>query len=102
MGNTVNYLEFDDALDLVERIAERAKGFNHTMSELEKQAMARLLSDCGVETKDLINVNNLADNYAINAEIVTPSEVEQYSKEALEDALFSWIEDGDTYYCIQW
>jgi hypothetical protein len=96
------YLTNDQASDLVDRIADRCENFNHTMSKPEKAAMAELLSDIGVSTDDLIDVSNLADNYAINAEIVTPDEVEQYSRVSLRDALFSWKENGETHYCIQW
>ena len=99
---TVNFLTFKQAQDLVERIAKRAQNFNYTMSESEKEAMAQLLSDVGVNTSDIIDVANLADNYAINAEIVGPGEAEQYSKQDLEDALFSWEEEDGTHYCIQW
>ena len=99
---TINYLTYDQALDLVERISTRAENFNHFMSEPEKEAMAQLLSDIGVSTSDLIDVSNLADNYAINAEIVTPDEVEDYSRSSLEDALFTWKVDGETYYCLSW
>lgn len=96
------YLTYDQALDLVERIADRAERFNHSMSEPEKEAMASLLSDIGVKTDDLIDVSNLADNYAINAEIVTPDEVGDYSKTSLDDALFTWQENGETHYCLTW
>lgn len=96
----VNYLTFEQAQDLVNRIADRAYNLNHTMSEPEKDAMAQLLSDVGVKTSDLIDVSNLADNYAINAEIVSPEEASQYDN--LNDALFSWEEEGEKYYCLQW
>lgn len=96
------YLTYDQALDLVERIADRAERFNHSMSEPEKEAMASLLSDIGVKTDDLIDVSNLADNYAVNAEIVTPDEVGDYSKTSLDDALFTWQENGETHYCLTW
>lgn len=98
---TINYLDYNQALDLVDRISERAKNFNYNMSESEKEAMAQLLSDIGVSTSDLIDVANLADNYAINAEIVTPEEAEHYNS-LEEDSLFSWEEDGETYYCYRW
>ena len=68
----------------------------------EKDAMAQLLSDIGVRVSDLIDVSYLADNYAINAEIVTPEDVENYSRSSLRDALFTWEEDGETYYCLSW
>ena len=45
---------------------------------------------------------NLADNYAINAEIVTPSEVDSYSRDDLNDALFQWEESDGTCYCLTW
>jgi hypothetical protein len=89
-------------LDLVDRIADRAENFNHNMSKSEKEAMANLLSDCGVNVSDLIDVSYLADNYAINAEIVTPDEVDNYDRSTLQDALFTWKENGETHYCIQW
>lgn len=98
---TVNYLEMDDARDLVDRIADRAENFGYVMSDNEKEAMAELLSDIGVKTSDLINVNNLADNYAIYAEIVSPSEAENYDNLA-EDSLFSWQEEDGAHYCYQW
>lgn len=101
-NETVNYLTIDQAMDLVDRIADRAENFNHIMSNPEKEAMAQLLSDIGVKTSDLIDVSNLADNYAINAELVGPDEVDQYSRSSLNDALFTWKEDGETHYCIQW
>lgn len=103
------YLTFEQAQDLVKRIAERTQNFNYTMTENEKEAMAELLSDVGVETDDLIDVSRLADNYAINAEIVDPEQVEKfYSENIKEDYLFSWEEDGTgnrqcgTHYCISW
>lgn len=96
------FISYDEALTLVDRIAERAKNFDKEMSKPEKEAMANLLSDCGVKVSDLIDVSNLADNYAINAELVGPDEAEQYSRTSLNDALFTWKEDGETHYCIQW
>ena len=96
------FLTFDQATDLVDRIAERAENFDYEMSEPEKEAMAQLLSDIGVSVSDLVDVSNLADNYAINAEIVRPDEVEQYSRSSLRDALFTWKEDGETFYCLSW
>lgn len=97
---TINYLTFEQAQDLVDRIAVRALNFNYTMSDSEKEAMAELLAEIGINTSDLIDVSNLADNYAINAEIVTPDESHQYDD--LEDSLFSWEESDGTYYCMQW
>ena len=96
------FLTFDQATDLVDRIAERAENFDYEMSEPEKEAMAQLLSDIGVSVSDIVDVSNLADNYAINAEIVRPDEVEQYSRSSLRDALFTWKEDGETFYCLSW
>lgn len=101
-NETVNYLTYDQAQELVDRIESRASNFSYEMSTEEKEAMSQLLSDIGVNTSDLIDVSNLADNYAINAEIVTPDEVHNYSKSSLEDSLFSWNEDDGTHYCIQW
>lgn len=101
-NSEVVYLTYDQALDLVDRIAERAENFNHTMSKPEKEAMADLLSNVGVQVSDLIDVSNLADNYAINAEIVGPDDVKNYDLSTLRDALFTWSEDGETHYCIQW
>lgn len=98
----VVFITFDQAQDLVDRIAKRAENFNHTMSDPEKEAMAQLLSDIGVKVDDIIDVSNLADNYAINAELVGPDEVDSYDRSALRDALFTWKEDGETHYCIQW
>jgi len=102
MKDTINYITFEQAQDLVERIAERAENFHHIMTEPEKEAMAQLLSDVGVGTSDLIDVGSLADNYAINAELVTRDEACNYSKADLEDALFSWDDVDGKYYCIQW
>lgn len=99
---TINYLAIDQARDLVDRIEKRAKNFGYEMSGPEKEAMSELLSDIGVKTSDLIDVANLADNYAINAEIVDPSEAHQYDRGALRDALFTWQTDEGTHYCIQW
>lgn len=98
----VVYLEFSQAQDLVERIAERAKRFNHDMSEPEKEAMADLLSNVGVKVSDLIDVSNLADNYAINAEIVHPEDVDNYDRSTLEDSLFTWKDSDGTHYCLTW
>lgn len=99
----VEYLSTLHARDLVERIATRAQNFNHHMSEPEKDAMADLLADIGVKTSDIIDVSNLADNYAINAEIVRPCERNGYNmNQVKEDALFSWQENGKNYYCLSW
>lgn len=100
---TINYLTYEQAQDLVERIAERTKVFNHEMTENEKDAMSQLLSDIGVNTSDLIDVSFLADNYAVNAEIITPDDYNNYSHvNYKEDSLFSWEELDGTYYCLQW
>ena len=98
----VIYITYDQALDLVDRIAQRAENFDYTMSTPEKEAMASLLNDCGVNVDDLIDVSRLADNYAINAEIVRLEDIDNYSRSALQDALFTWKEEGETCYCIQW
>jgi hypothetical protein len=98
----VNYLRFDQAQDLVERIADRAKVFKYVMSVEEKEAMSELLSEIGVRTSDLIDIRNMADNYAINAEIVTPDDVQDYDAETLDDNLFSWYENGKKFYCLSW
>lgn len=98
---TINYLTYDQAQDLVNRISERTLDFNYKMSFSEKDAMAQLLSDIGVNTSDLIDVSNLADNYAINAEIVEPSETKHYEN-IEDDSLFSWEEDDGTHYCYSW
>lgn len=102
MKTEVVYLNYDQAQELVERIAKRAEKFDYEMSEPEKEAMSNLLSDIGVKVDDLIDVSNLADNYAINAEIVTPDEVDSYSRSSLNDALFTWKVDGEKYYCLSW
>lgn len=102
MKSEVIYLTYDQALDLVDRIATRAMRFDHEMSKPEMEAMAQLLSDIGVKVDDLIDVCHLADNYAINAEIVTPAEVDSYSESSLQDALFTWKEDGEIFYCLTW
>lgn len=102
---TINYLTYDQAIDLVERIAKRCEDFTYYMGENEKQAMANLLSDIGVTTSDLIDVSNLADNYAINAEIINgDKEAESYSRAKLDDALFTWVceNTGETCYCLSW
>lgn len=98
----IHFLTFEQAQDLVERIADRTKVFNYTMSDNEKDAMAQLLSEVGVKTSSLIDVSYLADNYAINAEIVNAGYSNNYGQEALDDALFSWEEEDGTHYCIQW
>jgi hypothetical protein len=69
------FITFEQAQDLVERIADRVSNFDYTMGESEKDSMAQLLSEIGVKVSDLIDVSCLADNYAINAEIVTPSDI---------------------------
>jgi hypothetical protein len=97
------FLDYDQALDLVERIADRAwRGHHNMMVKAEKRAMAQLLSDIGVSTNDLIDVSNLADNYVINGDFVTPEKADDYSQAALQDALFSWEYDGEKYYCLTW
>lgn len=97
------FLTYDQALDLVDRIAVRCEHFNHEMIETEKEAMAQLLSDVGVRVDDLIDVSRLADEYAINAEIVQADEVDNYSRSDLRDALFSWEnKDGEACYCLTW
>jgi hypothetical protein len=101
-NETINYLSCEQALDLVERIAERCKNFDYEMSTEEIEAMAQLLSDIGVKTSDLIDVSNLADNYAINAEIVSPENIHQYDKQSIQDALFSWEQSDGKYYCLSW
>jgi hypothetical protein len=102
-NETINYLTYDQAFDLVERIAERCKRFDYTMESNEMEAMAEILSDIGVKTSDLMDVSNLADNYAINAEIVTAQEAHDYSRSSLDDALFTWRDNnGDTCYCLSW
>ena len=96
-----NYLTLDQASELVDRIAKRTEYFNYNMSENEKQAMSELLSDIGVQTSDIIDVSNLADNYAINAEIVEPCEAYNYT-DLEQDSLFSWEEKGEKFYCYSW
>ena len=97
------FLTFDQAIDLVDRIAKRTENFDYIMSKNEKEAMAQLLSDIGVNVSDIVDVSNLADNYAINAELVTPETIDDYNrKEVREDSLFSWKEDGETHYCLNW
>ena len=99
----VVFINYAQALDLVDRIADGAKRFDYEMSDPEKEVMAQLLSDIGVKVSDLIDVGNLADNYAINAEIVKgDKEAESYSKSSLDDAIFTWIEDGEKCYCLSW
>lgn len=98
----VVFIDFEDAEDLVDRIAQRAEFFGRTMSSEEKTAMAQLLSDTGVRVSDLIDVSRLADNYAINAELVSPDDVHHYEAEQLEESLFKWGDSDGTHYCIQW
>jgi len=98
----VIYLTFDQATDLVYRIAKRCERFSYYMSEPEKEAMSQLLSDIGVNVNDIIDLSNLADNYAINAEIVTPDDVKNYDRSSLRDALFTWNFEGEKYYCLTW
>lgn len=98
----VVFISYDEAINLVDRIANRTKDFNHEMSEPEKEAMADLLSNIGVRVSDLIDVDRLADEYSINAELVTPDEVDEYSQSSLDDALFSWNEPDGRHYCISW
>lgn len=101
--NEVVYLTIDQATDLVDRIADRAENFNYTMSTPEKEAMAQLLSDIGTKVSDIIDVSNLADNYAINSEIVRPEDYKNYNRKSLrQDSLFQWKEDGETCYCLTW
>lgn len=96
------YLSYDQATDLVDRIATRTENFDYTMSEPEKDAMAQLLSNIGVKIDDLIDISNLADNYAINAEIVSPENIHQYNKQDVQAALFTWKEVDGKYYCLTW
>lgn len=101
------FLTYDQSLDLVNRIAERAKRFSHEMIEAEKEAMAQLLSEIGVKVSDLIDVSYLADNYAINAEIVTPDDYDNYDmREVRQDSLFQWVDEhngeNETFYCLTW
>lgn len=99
----INYLTFKQAQNLVDRISDRTSDFGYDMTDNEREAMAQLLSsDIGVTTSDLIDVRYLADNYAVNAEIVTPQDLENYDYGNLEDALFSWEEEDGTYYCMRW
>lgn len=102
--NEVVFINYQEAQTLVDRIAERTEIFNRTMQENEKEAMAQLLSDVGVKVSDLIDVNYLADNYAINAEIVGPDDVDSYDRSTLEDALFTWKDDEteETHYVLSW
>ena len=96
----INYLTTEQAEDLVDRIADRTENFHYSMSNNEKEAMAQLISEIGVKTSDLIDISNLADNYAINAEIVIPEEAKDYDN--LEESLFSWKEEDGTHYCYSW
>lgn len=101
--NEVVFLSLDEARNLVDRIADRANNFDYDMHKAEKEAMSELLSDIGVKVSDLVDVSNLADNYAINAEIVTPSDYINYNmREVKQDSLFSWLEDGEKFYCLSW
>ena len=105
MKNEVVYLSYSEAQDLVERIADRASNFNYTMGESEKDSMAQLLSEIGVKVSDLIDVANLTDNYAINAEIVTFSDYDNYNmSEVRQDSLFQWVDEDsqETHYCLTW
>ena len=102
--NEVVYLTDDQAQDLVERIEKRcrSRNFDYEMSISEAHAMAELLCATGVMVDDIICVNNMADNYAINAEIVKGDEVNNYEQEDLDDSLFSWEENGRKCYCVSW
>lgn len=96
------YLTNDQAQDLVERIEKRCRTFDYEMCTSEAQAMANLLCDTGVSLNNIICVNNMADNYAINAEIAEGDEVNNYEQEDLDNSLFSWEENGRKYYCVSW
>lgn len=99
----VVYLNIDQATELVDRIAERTKNFSYTMTENEKEAMSELLSSIGVNVSDIIDVSNLADNYAINAEIVTPNDYDNYDmRQVKDDYLFCWNESDGIHYCVSW
>jgi uncharacterized protein YktA (UPF0223 family) len=103
MKQEVVYLDRDQSSELVSRIAERCLQFDYHMSAPEMEAMADLLSDIGVKVDDIIDVSRLADEYSINAEVVRgKSEASQYTRTQLQDSLFTWKEDGETCYCIQW
>ena len=102
MNSEIIYMDFDQALTLVDRMSDRTKQFSYTISKAEAEAIASLLVDVGVSVEDIIDISRLADNYAINAEIVTPNEANQYDRSSLEDALFTWKEDGQQYYCLNW
>jgi hypothetical protein len=100
MSEQINYLTNDQAQDLVERIQKRCLQFDYEMSQNEAQAMADLLSDIGVRTSDLIDISNLADNYAINAEIVKTAKrkTKDHSMSNAEDFLGeSFISRGEQY-----
>ena len=94
----VFYPTLDQATTLVDRIATRPKDFSYYMSKPEKEAMAELLSSIGVMPEDLLDVSNLADNYAVNAELVSEEDLDELP----EDYLFTWKERGVSYYCITW
>lgn len=98
----VIYPTLEQAEQLVDRIERRVKAFSYTMSEEEKEAMSNLFQDVGVTVDQLLDVYILADNYAINAEIVRPEDVNNYNEEDLEEALFTWEEENGTHYCLQW
>lgn len=101
MKDETVFLTYDQSLELVERIAKRCLKFDHKMTENEKDAMAMLLSDIGVVVSDIVDVSRLADNYAINAEIVTPNDYNNYNMLSVKDNyLFKWIDGGKSYYCL--
>lgn len=102
MKTEVIYMTNDQATELVDRIAERCEQFDHFLVDSEKEAMAQLLSDIGVKVDDILDVSNLADNYSINAELVGPDDADNYSRSTLEDALFTWTDNDNKYYCIKW
>lgn len=102
MNSEIIYMDFDQALTLVDRMSDRTKRFNYTISKPEAEAIASLLVDVGVTVDDLLDISRLADNYAINAEKVSPIDTYQYDRSSLEDALFTWKEDGQQYYCLNW
>jgi len=61
-----------------------------------------LITQYNINVIDVIDVKKLADNYAINAEIVTPEEAHNYNKDCLQDALFTWNDKNGLNYCLSW
>jgi hypothetical protein len=122
----VIYLDYEQAQMLAERIGARAGEFwQHCMSEAECEAMANLLACIGVRVEDMIDISNLADNYAVNGEFIDSEnirsnhasitddmneeeradiedDIDREIEATKDDCLFWWEEDGKTTFCLRW